>query len=169
MPSQSFVERIRQYDASQQESFIKPVPPDHPIMVQAEDAELARMRENGIAVSYRTDGTVIKDPERQPAVFPLEVEEASDSRPDLTDDSALWCDLLAHAFAFDGADPRGLYQALHGLRCEGMRLVPQATGGALLTRDAQTTITTEEYAETRAKYLRPHGERLQRMLREVRV
>ncbi len=46
-----------------------------------------------------------------------------DPRPDLVGDSREWECLLATQHGRDGANPHGLYGVLHGLRCEGARLV----------------------------------------------
>ena len=46
-----------------------------------------------------------------------------DPRPDLTDDHREWACLLATQYERDGTNPHGLYGTLHGLRCEGARLV----------------------------------------------
>jgi hypothetical protein len=46
-----------------------------------------------------------------------------DPRPDLVDDHREWACLLATQHARDGTNPHGLYGTLHGLRCEGARLV----------------------------------------------
>jgi len=46
-----------------------------------------------------------------------------DPRPDLVGDSREWTALLATQYARDGNDQHGLFGVLHGLRCEGARLV----------------------------------------------
>jgi hypothetical protein len=92
-----------------------------------------------------------------------------DPRPDLVEDSAIWVDLLTRAYLRDGEDARGLFQALHGLRCCGMRLTPVPGGAVALTRDAQTVLTAEEYAAVRERYLVPHAAALQGLLRRGAV
>lgn len=59
-----------------------------------------------------------------------------DPRPDLSGDSARWCDLLASARERDGDAMGGLYQALDGLRCLGARLESASDGGARLVPGA---------------------------------
>jgi hypothetical protein len=50
-------------------------------------------------------------------------EHHLDPRPDLVDDHSEWTALLATQFGRDADDQHGLYGVLHGLRCEGARLV----------------------------------------------
>jgi len=46
-----------------------------------------------------------------------------DPRPDLVDDHSEWECLLATQYARDGTNQYGLFGTLHGLRCEGARLI----------------------------------------------
>lgn len=84
---------------------------------------------------------------------------AADPRPDLGD-SPLWTRLLPLAYARDGADPNGLFGALHGLRCCGARLIVD-DGRLRLTRGE---MDPAEYAADRARYLVPHSDALRALL-----
>jgi len=54
-------------------------------------------------------------------------------RPDLTEDSDLWQQLLSQAFTQDGENLDGAYGVLHGLRCCGARLEWRLDGHLYLT------------------------------------
>jgi len=86
-----------------------------------------------------------------------------DPRPDLTDDSQTWHELLMAARAIDGAEPEGLYGALHGMRCLGCRIAV-VNGRAKLFRGE---IAEDEYAALRDRWLRPHHETLVRLLENI--
>jgi hypothetical protein len=85
-----------------------------------------------------------------------------DPRPDLTDDSALWSQLLARAWEFDGADPDGCFGALLGIRCCGARLA--ADKGWVRISPGEIGV---EYPALRDKWLVPHGETIRWLLAEL--
>jgi hypothetical protein len=87
-----------------------------------------------------------------------------DPRPDRVDDHDLWVQLL-FATGSDRADPKGLFQALHGFRCLGAQLVAVSTGGAKLERG---TISESDWAFWRKEKLLPHADRLKTLLGELR-
>jgi hypothetical protein len=88
---------------------------------------------------------------------------AADPRPDLANDSARWARLLALAYDRDGEDPRGLFGALHGLRCCGAGLAPADDGARLVAGE----MPAEEYAAGREAWLVPHAAALTALLRAV--
>jgi len=83
-----------------------------------------------------------------------------DPRPDLVEDTRNWTRLLPVAYGLDGNEARGVFGVLHGLRCAGARLV--VVGGQ--ARLYRGEIPEAEYQELRAKWLRPHHEKLQQLL-----
>ena len=88
-----------------------------------------------------------------------------DPRPDLADDSALWTCLLRLAFQWDGNDPRGLFGALFGVRCQGARL--EWDGTKYLIRPGDGWDDDEAFHCDRDQRLVPHATALVRMLRAV--
>lgn len=86
-----------------------------------------------------------------------------DPRPDLTDDSQTWHELLMAARAIDGPDPNGLFGALDGMRCLGCRIAI-INGRAKLFRG---DIAEGEYQELRERWLKPHHEKLVRLLENL--
>jgi hypothetical protein len=77
-----------------------------------------------------------------------------DPRPDLTEDTERWVRLLALAWAYDGADADGAYQALLGARCLAARL----ENGTLTPRES------EGWADHRQRYLLPHKDAIKHLL-----
>ena len=98
--------------------------------------------------------------------MPLPLEETMrldltrDPRPDLGD-TQRWTALLARAYDQDGVDPRGLFGALHGMRCLGASLEVVTHGGLRLVPGE---IKPEVYAQLRREWLLEHGERLRQLL-----
>ena len=142
-------------EAANQATFIAS-PVEAPIKVGVEDKP----------ISNTPDALAINEP----------ILYADDPRPDITDDHALWNDLLTRAEAIDGRSPDGLFGALHGLRCLGARLVPVPTGGVRLERgeipeEAKAIedgkIVDRGYKGLRKKWLLPHAEALMKLLSEV--
>ena len=84
----------------------------------------------------------------------------ADPRPDLAGDSALWRRLLGLAYGCDFHDPRGLFGALHGLRCCGAALAASPGGLRLVPGE----LPPDEYAALRADYLVPHAPALRALL-----
>jgi hypothetical protein len=80
---------------------------------------------------------------------------------DLPEDSLFWRDLLARADAYDGHDARGLFGALHGMRCLGARLERRPDGGYRLVPGE---IPDGDYRRLRVEWLLPHRETLVRLL-----
>lgn len=89
----------------------------------------------------------------------------ADPRSDIAADSALWVKLLSLAYDYDHDDPRGLFGALHGLRCGGAKLLPVPPDRARLTRGEWEA---DQYAQLREQYLVPQAEALGEMLTRVR-
>jgi hypothetical protein len=91
-----------------------------------------------------------------------------DPRPDLDAtqrDAVWWSVLLALTADVHGRDdPRGVYGALHGVRCLGAGLVC-APGGAL--RIVAGSVPTEEWRAVRDVWLAPHRAAVQALLRAV--
>lgn len=95
----------------------------------------------------------------------------TDPRPDLTEDSILWATFLTLA----ARESQQLFEALHGFRCCGTRLV-QATSGTLagmyvLRPDIDPTganawTSQEEYETWKAKYLKPLEPQLLKVLKQ---
>ena len=109
-------------------------------------------------------------PSARPAVVP-NPPHPFDPRPDLIGDHARWVALLAAAWAVDGANPQGVYGALHGIRCCGAQLVSEGPHGAnapgrrpqwRLLPGAELTPT--EWSALRATWLVPHQDTLTRLL-----
>jgi hypothetical protein len=88
---------------------------------------------------------------------------AADPRPDLVADSPLWQRLLGLAYDRDGADPRGLFGSLHGLRCLGAGLVAEEGRARLVPGE----LSAEEYAAEREEWLVPHAAALTALLRAL--
>ena len=86
----------------------------------------------------------------------------ADPRPDLGD-GVLYGRLLAAAYGLDGADPRGLFGVLHGMRCHGARIGTDFGRARLLRGE----IPEEEYGELRGRYLLPRAEEVGRLLAGV--
>lgn len=84
----------------------------------------------------------------------------ADPRPDLAEDSGQWERLLAVAYGLDGNEPRGVFGALHGMRCLGARLAVINGQAKLFAGE----IEQGEYNELRETWLAPHHEQLQRLL-----
>lgn len=81
-----------------------------------------------------------------------------DPRPDLTEDSLLWQQLLAAAKNID----LQLYGNLHGLRCWGLRITRAASGpmrGKLVLWPG-AECDASEYPELRNKYMVPYGKEI---------
>jgi hypothetical protein len=87
----------------------------------------------------------------------------ADPRPDLAGDSARWARLLALAYDRDGQDPRGLFGALHGLRCCGAGLAATDDGARLVPGE----LAAEEYAAEREEWLVAHAAALTALLRAL--
>lgn len=86
------------------------------------------------------------------------------------DDSDLWGLLLCWAYgeellAYKRGEPcaHSLYGALHGLRCGLARLQASGNNVRLLRGDW----TEVEYAQLREKYLLPHAQHLQELLKKL--
>ncbi|HEX6506297.1 MAG TPA: hypothetical protein VF221_01575 [Chloroflexota bacterium] len=79
---------------------------------------------------------------------------------DLPEDSHLWLDLLAAAYALDGDRSDGLFGALHGMRCLGARL--QSTRLGLRLQPGE--LSRRDYAALRERYLVPHAVPLRQLL-----
>jgi hypothetical protein len=85
-----------------------------------------------------------------------------DPRKDLTDDHREWECLLSTQHERDGTNPHGLYGTLHGLRCEGARLVLDR--GRLRLEAGEIG---NEYPLLRRVYLVPRRDELTRLLAAV--
>lgn len=95
-----------------------------------------------------------------------------DPRPDLSEDSSLWVLFLTLA----ARESQQLFEALHGFRCCGTRLI-QATSGPLagmyvLRPDIDPTgadawMSQEEYETWKAKYLKPLEPQLLKVLKQL--
>lgn len=95
-----------------------------------------------------------------------------DPRPDLSEDSSLWVSFLTLA----ARESQQLFEALHGFRCCGTRLI-QATSGPLagmyvLRPDIDPTgadawMSQEEYETWKAKYLKPLEPQLLKVLKQL--
>lgn len=104
--------------------------------------------------------------------FGDKVTIVTDPRPDLTEDSILWEAFLSLA----AQENQKLFEALHGFRCCGTRLV-QATSGTLagmyvLRPDIDPTganawTSQEEYETWKTKYLKPLEPRLLKVLKQL--
>lgn len=92
-----------------------------------------------------------------------EMQYLVNPRPDLTEGADLWARLLLKAYPLDGDNPKGLFWALHGLRCLGASL--RVGKSTLLLGRGQ--IEEAEYARLRAQYLVPHAAALTRLLAEL--
>lgn len=96
----------------------------------------------------------------------------TDPRPDLAGDHGRWTVLLALAWALDGADPHGVFGALHGIRCGGAALVTDAQprdlahdGPPLRWRLTRGELPEPEWQAYRARWLWPHKDVLTKLLR----
>ncbi len=87
----------------------------------------------------------------------------ADPRPDLGD-GALFARLLALAYRLDGDDPGGLFGALHGLRCLGLRVGTDFGRARLLAGELGA-----EYPALREAHLLPRADRLRALLAEIGV
>ncbi len=85
-----------------------------------------------------------------------------DPRADLAADSREWECLLATQYARDGTNQYGLFGTLHGLRCEGARLVLDR--GRLRLEAGEIG---NDYPALRNLYLVPRGAELTRLLAAV--
>lgn len=94
-----------------------------------------------------------------------------DPRPDLSEDSSLWVSFLTLA----AQESQQLFEALHGFRCCGTRLVQAASGplaGMYVLRpdidptgaDAWTSL--DEYEKWKTKYLKPLEPQLLKALKQ---
>lgn len=103
---------------------------------------------------------------------------ALNPRPDLAADADLWRRLLAAALLRDADGGAGVYQALHGVRCCGARLVRNGTGyrisppasddGPLSYHDPDPeTGELRTWEDDRNEWLLPHRAALTALLREV--
>ncbi len=88
----------------------------------------------------------------------------ADPRRDLAD-GALFARLLADGYALDGADPQGIFGALHGLRCCGARLALDFGRARVVAGE----MGRDEYAADRARWLLPRADELRRLLAAVSV
>jgi hypothetical protein len=88
-----------------------------------------------------------------------------DPRPDLAGDSALWAQLLALAYDYDGHRAYGLFGALHGLRCMGAGLVVIG-GKAKLVHGEMSQM---DYDADRTTYLLQHQTALIELLSRLDV
>jgi hypothetical protein len=97
-------------------------------------------------------------------VLPLDVWRAhlaSDPRAaDFPGDAVLWVRLLSLAFAHDGADPRGLFGALSGIRALGAGLQSTPSGVRIVAGELG-----DVYGEIRAQWLLLHAGALRDLLR----
>jgi hypothetical protein len=105
---------------------------------------------------------------REAAVAAARDRAPHDPRPDLDAtqrDAVWWSLLLALAAEVHGdGDPRGVYGALHGVRCLGAGL-GRAQGGAV--RIVAGTVPTGEWRAARAAWLAPHRAAVLELLRAV--
>ena len=94
-----------------------------------------------------------------------------DPRPDLSEDSSLWVSFLTLA----ARESQQLFEALHGFRCCGTRLVQAASGplaGMYVLRPdidptgADAWMSQEEYETWKAKYLKPLESQLLKVLKQ---
>ncbi len=85
-----------------------------------------------------------------------------DPRPDLVGDHREWEAVLSTQFTRDGANPHGLYGALHGFRAEGARLV--LNRGRLRIEPGELG---NDYPALRNLYLVPRRDELTRLLAVV--
>ncbi|MGH2531568.1 MAG: hypothetical protein ACRDJW_04605 [Thermomicrobiales bacterium] len=137
---------------------------------------LTTLRARGVTVTRRGDrvrcepaGNLIDD--LRPAItrhkaallMLLDRERfTADPRPDLTDDSGLWRRLLAAAYDRDGHAPAGVFGALHGLRCEGARLV--VAGGRVRLESGELG---DEYQALKQSSLTPHTAAIMRLFATI--
>lgn len=83
-------------------------------------------------------------------------------------DSELWGRLLRLAYERDGDDSRGLFMALHGMRCLGARLRWQeGASGRFLALYRGAEMEASEYAEARQRYLVPHAEAIRELFAQI--
>lgn len=94
-----------------------------------------------------------------------------DPRPDLSEDSSLWVSFLTLA----ARESQQLFEALHGFRCCGTRLVQAASGplaGMYVLRPdidptgADAWTSQEEYETWKTKYLKPLEPQLLKVLKQ---
>lgn len=85
--------------------------------------------------------------------------EADDPRPDLLNDHLPWCRLLHSAWLDSGDDANGAYGVLHGIRCDGARLV-QRNGKWQIVSDSSENDWNEDWCT----WLLPHQETVDRLL-----
>ncbi|AZF90334.1 MAG: hypothetical protein BPHS0_48 [Phage 5P_3] len=91
-----------------------------------------------------------------------------DPREDLEDDAMEWDRLLRLAYERDGDDSRGLFMALHGMRCLGARLRWQeGASGRFLALYRGAEMEASEYAEARQRYLAPHAEAIRKLFAQI--
>lgn len=121
------------------------------------------------AAAPATAGPAARDGRFRPA--PPEPPWA-DPRPDLAGDHGRWEVLLALAWARDGADPHGVFGALHGSRCCGAALVTDAQprdlapdGPPLRWRLTRGEMPEDVWQAYRTRWLLPHKDVLTKLLR----
>jgi hypothetical protein len=85
-----------------------------------------------------------------------------DPRPELRDDSGRWIKLLRLT-----EDICDLYGVLHGFRCYGGRL--SASGALEYDADLSGWRDLSEYEADYAKYIKPHEDTLQMLLKQIVV
>jgi len=88
---------------------------------------------------------------------------SADPRPDIAEDSDLWNQLLASAWA-DAEAPTGLYGSLLGLRCVGSRLVHEGGRWLIVPRAADEGEPQPDVdarlVRDKCRFLLPHKDRL---------
>lgn len=86
-----------------------------------------------------------------------------DPRPDLTGDTVSWQVVLELAFALDGEAASGVFGALHGMRCNGARIVQAGSRHRLASGEAYEG----EWAEDCARWLVRYREPIAALLKAV--
>jgi hypothetical protein len=99
-----------------------------------------------------------------------------DPRPDLTDDASAWRRLLELAHRVDCGERDGVYGALLGMRCLGVRLTTTTVGTLRLEPRAQIAssppgwaVTFEQYRAERDRWLAPHRAKVIALLAAAKI